>query len=154
MLFALAVLAVAVCVKGLKFDEEPSASKTTNPENAQFGPLMQAHVPLGERLPGFPLLFPGVNRGDPRFYVFPEDSAATHEDSVRRCAALGGRLADLSADVVEVLGCLVNTPAFVGNWQGEKALKCRLIMPGGMVVEAEDLCGEDIKRSSICQIAE
>ena len=61
----------------------------------QFGPLMQSYLPVGERLAGFPEVFPGLSTDSPRYLVFPEDSAATFEESGNRCRALNGNLVNL-----------------------------------------------------------
>lgn len=102
----------------------------------QFGPLLQPFIPIGPRLSGFPISFPGVNRNGKKYLVFPQDSAATYSESQNRCKGLGAELAILNGpDDLESLGCLLNSAAFVGKWSlsrlPEREKNCLVLAPGG-----------------------
>ena len=98
---------------------------------------MQPYLPVGERLPGFPEVFPGLTTDSPRYLVFPQDSAATFEESTNRCRALNGRLVNLEdPSELEVFGYLLSTPAYIGSWQGATPTGCILILPGGSLMGA------------------
>jgi hypothetical protein len=107
-------------------------------QDPQFGPLMEPFLPFGQRLPGLPQVFPGVVPGNGKFLVFPSDSAAGFEESSNRCHFLNARLAMLDGpDDLEILGCLLKTPAYVGGWKhreisGDKG--CMIVMPGGALI--------------------
>lgn len=101
----------------------------------QFGPLMKPFLPLGERLPGFPEVFPGLSTDSPKYLLFPEDSAAIHEDSINRCRAMNGKLASVTGPLeLETFGYLLASPAYIGDWQGKPAKGCRIVVPGGYIV--------------------
>ena len=101
----------------------------------QFGPLMQSYLPFGERIPGFPEVFPGLTADSPRYLLFPEDSKATFDESVNRCHALNGKLANLDGPSdLETFGCLLSTPAFIGGWEGSVPKGCMIVMPGGALI--------------------
>lgn len=125
LVFILCVLSVIV-----------TASGSAN----QFGPLMEPFLPYGGgRIPGFPEVFPGLHPGHPRYLVFPEDSAAGIEESSNRCRGLGASLAVIDGpDELEMLGCLLKTPAYVGGWALNKLVarkgNCMVLMPGGGLV--------------------
>lgn len=110
----------------------------------QFGPLMEPFLPFGERLSGFPEVFPGLNPGQPRYLLFPEDSAATFEESVNRCRGLGASLALIQGpEELETLTCLLKTPAYVGGWALNRLVarkgNCMVLIPGGGLIGTEYL---------------
>lgn len=130
--------------------------------------LLEALAPgaLADHLPTFPIPFTlpigpdGPERQrQHRFLLFPAaDSRADHAASMRRCQVLGARLWQLSTPVDhekmlvamqrEMLSCVVDGPVFVGS---SKAGECTVLMPGGVVVTAEDLCQRSF--GSLCHIS-